>query len=325
MQGLSQRVTGIRMTDERRDYRQEVTNEVIALLEQGAAPWQRPWQAGEFGRTPFNPVTTKPYHGGNILNLMISAMRHGYSDPRWLTYKQSADKGWQVRKGEKSTKIEFWEAKPGNKEEGADDDEKRSRLIHRVYSVFNAEQIDGIPLIHIEPRKPFEVIEAGEKMLSNSGAEIKHGGGRAFYSPKQDYIQMPPRECFTDEPHYYATVLHELAHWTGAGSRLNRLSDKAPFGSPAYAAEEIRADLASLMISAELGIPYDPKDQAGYIQNWIQVLKNDKNEVFKAASDASKICDYLHSLENGKVRTAQPGPHTARVSEEVQARQARSR
>lgn len=308
-----------------RDYRAEVTADIIKMLEEGTAPWQKPWEAGELGRSPFNPTTNKPYHGGNILNLMISSMRHGYSDPRWLTYKQAADKGWQVRKGEKSTRIEFWETKPGNKDEGADDNEKRSRLIHRVYSVFNAEQIDGIPPIHIEPRKPFEVIEAGERMLANSGADIRHGGGRAFYSPKGDYIQMPPRECFTDEPHYYSTVLHELAHWTGAGHRLNRLSEKAPFGSPEYAKEEIRADLASLYLAAELGIPYDPKDQAGYIQNWIQVLKNDKNEVFRAASDASKICDYLHSLENGKVKPTEPASHVERLNAEPQPQQELSR
>jgi antirestriction protein ArdC len=136
---------------------------------------------------------------------------------------------------------------------------------------------------------------------------------------------MPPRECFTDEPRYYSTVLHELAHWSGAKHRLNRLTDNQPFGSPAYAQEEIRADLSSLFLSAELGIPYDPKDQASYIQSWIKVLKNDKNEVFRAAADASKACDYLHSLENGKVKAAEPGPFTEREAAAVQERQARHR
>src|SRR5580704_10820073 len=135
-----------------RDYRKEVTDDIIRMLEEGTAPWQQPWKAGEAGRMPFNPTTQKPYRGGNVVSLMIAGMRKGYSDPRWCTYKQAAEKGWQVRKGEKATQIEFWEAKPGNKEEGADDDEKRSRLVHRVYSVFNAQQIDGIPPIHVEPR-----------------------------------------------------------------------------------------------------------------------------------------------------------------------------
>ena len=314
------------MTEERRDYRAEVTADIIKMLEEGTAPWQKPWDAGELGRTPYNPTTSKPYRGGNVLGLMIAEMRKGYTDPRWCTYKQAAEKGWQVRKGEKSTTIEFWEVGRGKEDDGESDaDKPRSRMIHRVYSVFNAQQIDGIPPLVVELRKPFEVIEAGEQLLKNSGADIRHGGGRAFYSPGTDHIQMPPKECFTEEPRYYSTALHEMAHWSGAKHRLNRLTDNQPFGSPEYAKEEIRADLSSLFLSAELGIPYDPKDQAAYIQSWIKVLKNDKNEVFRAASDASKICDYLHSLENGKVKSEELGPHAERVTAEAVQRQARHR
>jgi antirestriction protein ArdC len=309
-----------------RDYRAEVTADIIHMLEEGTAPWQKPWEAGELGRSPFNPTTNKPYRGGNVLGLMISGMRRGYTDPRWCTYKQAADNGWQVRKGEKATAIEFWEIGRGKEDDGESDaDKPRSRMIHRVYSVFNAQQIEGIPALELPARKPFEAIEAGERMLSNSGADIRHGGAKAYYSPGTDHIQMPPRECFTDEPHYYSTALHELTHWAGAKHRLNRLTDNQPFGSPEYAKEEIRADLSSLFLSAELGIPYDPKDQASYIQSWIKVLKNDKNEVFRAAADASRACDYLHSLENGKVKSAEPGPFTEREAVAVHERQARHR
>jgi putative DNA primase/helicase len=125
---------------------------------------------------------------------------------------------------------------------------------------------------------------------------------------------MPPRDCFVDEPHYYATIFHEMAHWAEAGKRLNLSSDKAPFGSPEYAKAEIRVDMASLFLSAELGIPYDPKDQAGYIHNWVQVLKNDKNEVFKAASDASKICDFILGKNRTVETPAVEGHHAAIVS-----------
>jgi antirestriction protein ArdC len=304
-----------------RDYRKEVTDDIIKMLEEGTAPWQKPWSEGELGRTPFNATTMKPYRGGNVLGLMIAGMRKGYTDPRWLTYKQAQDHGWQVRKGEKSTGIEFWDIGRGQGDEGESDaDKPRSRMIHRVYSVFNAAQIDGIPPLELIARKPFEVIQAGEDMLRNSGADIRHGGDKAFYSPRSDHIQLPPKECFTDEPHFYSTALHELAHWTGAKHRLNRLTDNRPFGSPEYAKEEIRADLSSLFLSAELGIPYDPKDQASYIQSWIKVLKNDKNEVFRAAADASKACDYLHSLENGKVKSAEPGPYSERITAEAHER-----
>jgi antirestriction protein ArdC len=125
---------------------------------------------------------------------------------------------------------------------------------------------------------------------------------------------MPERECFVDEPHYYATLLHELAHWTGAKSRLDRLRDDAPFGSPEYGKEEIRADLTSLFLSAELGIPFDPKDQAGYISSWIKVLKNDKNEVFKAAADASKACDFILGKDRAIETPAIEGPYATAVS-----------
>jgi antirestriction protein ArdC len=150
-----------------------------------------------------------------------------------------------------------------------------------VYTVFNAQQIEGVPLIEVKERKSFEVIEPAEAAIKSSGAEIRHGGGRVFYSPHGVYIQMPARECFVDQPHYYSALLHELAHWTGAKSRLERPRLGKPFGGPEYAAEEIRADLTSLFLSAELGVPFDPKDQAGYISSWIKVLKNDKNEVSK--------------------------------------------
>ena len=164
-------------------------------------------------------------------------------------------------------------------------------------------------------------------MRTSSGTRERKSStaGGKHYSPGTDHIQLPPKECFIDEPHYYSTALHELAHWTGAEHRLNRLSKHAPFGSPDYAKEEIRADLSSLFMSAELGIPYDPKDQAAYIQNWIQVLKNDKNEVFRAAADASKACDYLHSLENGEVKAAARSAFTQRAVSDAQERSARYR
>lgn len=208
-----------------------MTDQVVALLESGTAPWQQPW-TGESGGRPANPTTGKEYRGGNVLSLMISSMVRGYTDPRFCTFKQALDQGWCVRKGEKGTRIEFWEPKPGNKAEGASEDEQKSRLIHRVYTVLNAQQIEGIPSLHVEPRKPFEVIEAAEAVLKASGADIPHGGAKAYYSPRGDYIQMPAKDCFVDEAHYYSTALHELAHWTGAKNRLDRTSEKGAFGSP---------------------------------------------------------------------------------------------
>ncbi len=305
-----------------RDHRQEVTNDIIRLLEAGTAPWQKPWEGGS--QMPMNPTTGKSYRGGNVLALMISGMRKGYEDPRWMTYKQAADKGWQVRKGEKGTHIEFWEAKPGSKAETEEDEDKRGRLIHRVYTVFNARQIDGIPAIAIEPRKPFEVIEAGEHILTHSGADIRHGGDRAYYNRRSDHVQLPPKECFTDAPAYYGTACHELAHWSGHPSRLNRptLTEAYRFGDQQYAKEELVADLASCFMAAEKGIPYDPAQTAAYFASWIKALKDDKNEIFWAASAAAKAADYVLGLDREKGAATETGnvigPATERLLNEAQ-------
>jgi antirestriction protein ArdC len=307
-----------------RDYRQEVTNDLIKLLEQGTAPWQKPWESGEAGRMPFNPTTNKPYRGGNVLALMIAGMRKGYADPRWCTYKQAAEKGWQVRKGEKASQIEFWEAKPGSTAGDAEDEEKRSRLVHRVYSVFNAQQIDGIPPIVVKPREPWEVCENAERIMANSGADIRYGGDRAYYRKDTDHVQLPNREYFADAPGFYGTAIHELVHWTGGETRLSRptLMQSKSFGDGSYAKEELRAEIGSMMLAAEQGIPHDPSQHAAYVQSWIKALKDDKNEIFRAASDASKACDYLLEREREK---AEPATHAERVTAQAHASQARCR
>ena len=308
-----------------RDYRQELTDELVKLLESGTAPWQKPWKADL--SMPMNPTTGKLYRGGNVLSLMIASMAKGYGDSRWMTYKQAAEKEWQVRKGEKGTQIEFWEARPGDKSAEADDEERKGRLIHRVYTVFNAQQIDGIPTIAIEPRKPFEVIEAGEQILANSGATIKHGGHEAFYQRKADYVQLPEKDTFHDAPAYYGTACHELAHWSGHPSRLNRdtLTDSYRFGDQQYAREELVADLASTFMAAKRGIPHNPEHTAAYVQSWIKALKNDKNEIFRAASAASKACDYVLGLGREEAPENAQVSHVERLSQSADAQQAPTR
>jgi antirestriction protein ArdC len=291
-----------------RDYRQEVTDKIISLLEEGVAPWQKPWDATGMTMMPMNPTTLKPYRGGNALYLMIRAIEKDYDDPRWATYKQSQDNKWQVRKGEKGTQIEYWEKKaPTDKgeapEDGQEDSEPtKSRWIHRVYTVFNARQIDGIPAFSPKRHTPFEAVEAGETILANSGAAIHHDqAARAYYSRLSDDIHLPKREYFKDGAGYYGTALHELAHWSGHPSRLDRptLNESYSFGDTHYAQEELRAELTSLFLAAERGIPHDPDRHAAYVASWIKSLKDDKNEIFRAAHDASEAADYLLALERG--------------------------
>ena len=298
-----------------RDFRQEVTDRIINMLEKGVAPWQKPWNPGEAGMgMPKNPTTDRNYRGGNALHLMATSLQRGYNDPRWMTYKQAADQGWQVRRGEKGTQIEFWEVKPAEKEaspaENAGNGNHRSgrdgrdtRLVHRVYTVFNAKQIDGVPEYQPKQPTPFEVVNSGEKILDNSGAKINHDqSDKAFYNCASDSIHLPPKEAFKDAAGYYGTALHELAHWSGHPSRLDRptLNASYRFGDTNYAREELRAELASVFLAAERGIPHDPEQHAAYVGSWIKSLRQDKNEIFRAAHDASAATDYLLALERDR-------------------------
>ena len=293
----------------KRDFRQEVTDRIVAILEKGVAPSQKPWSQGEAsGAIPFNPTTDRSCRGGNAIHLMATALNRDYSDPRWMTYKQAADRGWQVRRGEKGSQIEFWDVKPTrDSESGMPHDSqidrghnRETRLIHRVYTVFNASQIDGVPAHEPRQRTPFEVVQSGEKILENSGAKIRHDqANRAFYNRSSDTIHLPSNETFKDASGYYGTALHELAHWSGHPSRLNRptLNESYRFGDPNYAKEELRAELASVFLAAERGIPHDPEQHAAYVGSWIKALREDKNEIFRAAHDASLASDFLLSLE----------------------------
>ncbi len=302
-----------------RDFRQEVTDKIVGMLERGVAPWQKPWEAGgaSFG-IPFNPNSDRAYRGGNAIHLMAIGLERGYEDPRWMTYKQASDNGWQVRRGEKGTQIEYWEVKSApdktelSRPDGAGDgsagtgnnaDTEKSRFVHRVYNVFNAQQIDGIPPHVPRQRSTFEAIQAGEQILSNSGANISHDqSDRAFYSRSEDSIHLPPKDAFKDAPGYYGTALHELAHWTGHPSRLDRstLTESYRFGDTNYAKEELRAELASVFLAAHRGIPHDPEQHAAYVNSWIGALKRDKNEIFRAAHDASTATDFILALERDK-------------------------
>jgi antirestriction protein ArdC len=201
----------------KRDLRQEITDNIIAALEKGVAPWQKPWQAGAF-EMPLNPTSRKPYRGGNALQLMVTGMRNSYEDPRWITYRQAMENGWQVRKGEKGTQIEFWQfpkdQTEGHEEKRADSPESaRDRFIYRVYTVFNAQQIDGIPAHTPRMRQEWEIDESAQAILRNSGAKILHDQpDRAFYNRLTDTIHLPPHAAFDSAANYYGTALHEAAH-----------------------------------------------------------------------------------------------------------------
>ncbi|HEX6032896.1 MAG TPA: zincin-like metallopeptidase domain-containing protein, partial [Anaerolineales bacterium] len=271
----------------------EVTDTIIAELEKGAAPWVKRWRASTYAH---NAITKRPYTGINTLLLWIEAGKRGYENPGWLTYKQAKEAGGHVRKGEKSTLVVF--VKPIEKEE--EDPEtgemvKKAKLILRDYRVFNVSQCDNLPEKYTKLEERREVPDPEfDSWIKRTGANVSHGGDRACYIPSLDAIRMPHRRDFESKEHYSATMLHELGHWTGHESRLNR-NLTGRFGEMAYAAEELIAELTAAFLCADMGINGDFR-VAGYIESWLKLLGNDKRAVFTAASGAQKAADLLKEL-----------------------------
>jgi len=260
-----------------RDHYQEVTDRIIAALEAGTPPWRRPWDPDKAGgpAMPRNASTGQRYRGINVLTLGMSGLAFSSADPRWATYKQAEDRGWQVRKGERGTTGYFFkrlEVRDDSKPAGDEDAVRRIPLL-RAFSLFHASQIEGIP-DYIPPtieEAPWRAPEAAEIILANSGAVIRVGGERAFYSPATDHIQMPPRSAFATAEGFCGTMIHEAGHWTGAESRLNR-DLRNRFGSHDYAREELRAEIGQMMVCAELGIAdCDFSNNAAYIASWLKL------------------------------------------------------
>jgi len=310
--------------DKTLSYIEKVSDEIIEALENGTAPWIKPWSGSAIrDNAPFNPITGKQYEGINFINLSIRGMAMD-GDPRWMTFKQAQSLDAQVRKGEKGTAIQYW--KFTKQVDKVDEDGKKIldknnkpiketiRLSHpQVFyaTVFNASQIEGLrPLKEDlgikEVISEFQPIEAAENILTNSNANIIHvAGNRAFYSLSKDRIQLPLKEQFSSEMDYYSTALHELGHWTGHESRLNR-DMMHPFGSTGYAKEELRAEIGSYMLSSKIGIDFDPSQHHAYIEDWVSILEDKPSEIFKACSDASKIVSFVTKLqEEQKLETVQ--------------------
>lgn len=307
----------------RRDFRQELTDTLIERLKTGTAPWQKPW-VGAPQTPPYNPVTGKAYRGANHLWLSMA----GYSDPRFATYKQAVAEGWQVRKGEKGLPIEYWKThalRPVAPDKDGwypmDENGKPQQQIVKLErpagpfhaTVFNLSQMDNVPPLPDAPVKfAWDPVIVAESLLKGHQATIVHDqADGAFYRPGTDSIHLPPVDQFPTAADYYGTALHELAHWTGHESRLNR-DLTGTFGSASYAREELRAELSSYLMAAEYGIPHNVERHASYVESWIGALSNDKNEIFKASREADSMIDYitapLRNKEIAQEQTAPPPP-----------------
>lgn len=272
-----------------------VTERIIASLESGVIPWKKEWRtAGKSGALPYNLQSGAAYRGVNILTLLCSP----YASRGWCTYKQAQALGYQVRKGEKASPVVFWKF-PTKAELAADPEAKP---FARLYSVFNAEQLDGVPVEAPADSVGFDPIAECDSvvssfMASDSHPTLAHGGDRACYSQSRDHVQMPARESFTSPAAYYATLFHEFAHSTGVKWRCNRpeFAEMSSFGDVPYSREELTAEFASAFLCAESGIANDERiaNSVAYIQHWIKVLKNDKTLAVQAAQRAQRASDFV--------------------------------
>lgn len=300
----------------------------IRGLEEGTAPWVKPWRDGDPTLTsPYNPTTGKAYRGGNAVALMCAevGMQNAGSlpspDSRWMTFKQALSVGAQVRRGQKGVQLLKWlettdkDSPKGQPVDGATADKDNKRLIALPFWVFHASQIDGLPPAPTQEPKPVaDRLKQVDDLVRESGAVVRHGGDRAFYSPAQDFIQMPPDDQFRDMPAYAATLLHELGHWTGHETRLNRTFSFDRRGE-GYAREELRAEMSSLAMAQRLAVPHDPSQHFAYVASWIKLLRDDPRELLRAASDVEKILAHLNVPE----RQHEILPQIERVQERAAA------
>lgn len=296
---------------------QEITQNIISALEAAdgnTLPWVKPWQdSATLG--PFrNAASGLAYKGINPILLGISSMVNGFTDPRFLTFKQAAEAGFRIKKGSKGSKVVFFKMHPVEDKHHRDTDGNpviTSIPIMQSYIVFNAQQIEGLPPLQPEQKADWNPIAAADKLIADSKAEIRIGqSNQAYYSPAGDYISIPDRAQFSSAEGFYSTLIHELCHWSGGGeNRLNRhLSSK--FGSEGYALEELIAEMGSVMTMASLQIPYRLEQHASYIQNWLQALKSDSTGklIFRMASEAQKAADFLQGTYTPKTKISNIQP-----------------
>lgn len=279
------------------DIAQIITDRIISELENGVAPWVKPWAASKGTPTrgiPYNPISKTVYRGVNRfwLSMMGSPSQH------WLTFKQAQTAGGSVRKGEKGTPIVFWQINDRTKTNDAGEEVLSTSVLLKHYTVFSVEQCDGLTLPEIDYSEeeivPHATIDSVVERLCLTGG-LHHGGDGAFYSPSHDAITMPLQKAFRSLADYQATLLHESVHATGHKSRLNRLTPQR-FGSEGYAYEELVAELGAAMLCAQCGVD-GQLQHASYIGNWLKALKNDKRFILQAAAHAQKALDWIAERE----------------------------
>lgn len=275
------------------DLYQNVTARILSELENGSAPWVKPWSATPGKNVPTNAKTGVGYRGCNVILLWM--VGHRFASPRFVTYLQAQELGGNVRKGEHGFQIVKVINGIDKKRKNANGDPATYTTM-KYFTVFNIDQCDGLDLPAadaVKSNNPDERDATIDEFIALTGANYREGAGgdKAFYTTAGDFVAMPAFEAFKSAATYYATAFHELGHWTGNAKRLDRTFGKR-FGDQAYAAEELVAELTAAFLCAEFNIDGELR-HAGYIANWIALLKSDDRAFFTAASAAQKAADYL--------------------------------
>ncbi len=289
-----------------------ITNRFINALHAGAPPWIRPWNRDcPVNTRPSNVVTGRKYSGVNITILWSAAASKGYLSDRWLTFSQAKKIGAKVRQGQQSTTAIFFRTLqiPQKNQDGLPEFDENGLAVTQTiklmkgFNLFNVEQCTDIPPKYLEENDasneslPWLLHQDAENFVVNTKATIRHQGTSALYIPEGDYILMPPRSAFSATEGYYSTIMHELVHWSGHKTRLNRvgISKDVQEGSYKYAYEELIAEIGSAYLCAELGIQGEMRHE-GYVLAWIRILENDPNSIFRASAEAWQATCYLMEL-----------------------------
>jgi antirestriction protein ArdC len=286
------------------DIRQSITSQIILALESGFPPWRRPWRLGKNAGAHTNVVSKRSYRGLNPILLDLARDKHGFSSKWWATFKQWKALGGRVMPrpshvspGRWGAQIVFWSpvTKKVKNDQGDLEDDKF--FVLRLYTVFNVDQVEGLDHLRAgEPdtNEPLAVdYQPAEDAIAATGANIRSGGAKAFYSPSGDYIQVPPKATFESLDEYYGTTFHELCHWSEHPSRLNWSRKETPENT--YALGELVAEIGSCYVCRELGVPASEnlENHIAYVGNWLQAMKNDPRFIFVGSAQASKAADFI--------------------------------
>lgn len=289
--------------EDRQDVYERVTTRIVADLERGVRPWTQPWKTGDGRAHRPRRHNGVPYSGVNVLMLWSASVERGFESSQWMTFQQALELGGHVRKGEKGSLVVYANRiTRKDTDENGDATEKEIPFL-KGYTVFNVDQIEALPpQYYTKPTsrfsEPVDRIVHAEQFFASLGADIRERGGRAFYSPSGDYIQIPSINAFPNSEKFYSTLGHEAVHWTKHSSRLARDFGQKSWGDEAYAVEELVAELGAAFLCAHLEITLAERDDhAAYIGSWLKVLKDDKRAIFSAASHAQRAVGFLHERQ----------------------------